>query len=98
MEAALRFFIYFGFSANNFSYAVARSVDLTASLRYKTRALICGGIRYDKIFHNAASIPITSNNVLGGGKIGSAHRPADVRRFQSEAVYCAAWRERESES
>ena len=44
--SCIAFSKYFGFSANQFSYAVARGVRFgRAYLKYKTRVLICGGIK-----------------------------------------------------
>ena len=37
--------------------------DLTAYLKYKTRALICGGKKYDEISDNASLIKANINRV-----------------------------------
>ena len=55
MEAALRFQNILGFRQIVSAMRSRAMQTATAYLKYKTRALICGGIKYDEIFHNAAS-------------------------------------------
>ena len=58
IEAALRFQNILEFRPIGSAMWSRAMFNLTAYLKYKTRTLICGGFRYDKITDNEASIVV----------------------------------------